>query len=103
MTIDEKLAALERCIEDFRWARGGPDSPERQTYDALKELSAELRARRGRAPSVAAVELERIITSAKVSRLAGGHVRRLAEEVIGRWHTIRQALDRYQELEEAQR
>ena len=44
MTVQEKLAAVERAIVSFRWARNDPESVAGRTYAALREVASEYRA-----------------------------------------------------------
>lgn len=85
----EKIGFIERMIAE---------EPGR-TYrnDILKAIAADLRGRLDGAPSVALVSLEQRMVS--LSRASGG--RRVgvqigvAEELVARWPTIKQALERF--------
>ena len=99
LTDAEKLIEIEALIEDFRYARNDPILQEHRTYLTLKSIAADLR---GRGPGVAGaaqVELQRVIDNAIAAKTGLGYdvnrLRRVAEELIGRWPTIRQALERF--------
>lgn len=100
MTPNEKLAAVERCIEDFRWTRDHQDLIEYQTYLAMCELAAEIRKGTQAAAGTARAELGRRIEDATRSKTMLGYsinaLRGIAEELIGRWPTVRAALEQFE-------
>lgn len=108
MTTQEKLHAVERCIEDFRWARSCPETVEHQTYTALKDIASELRARVDEAPNVAEHEIGRRVLAVTVAKSRhGGNVdgtmMALANEVLARWPVVGEALHRFANLAEVDR
>lgn len=98
MTLEDRIAAVERVIEDFRWARNEPGCVEHRTYAAMKEIAADLRGRRPLTASVAVSALQRRIDAANASKdergYQIGHLCGVAEELIGRWAAVRYALER---------
>ena len=101
MTPAEKLAAVERTIEDFRWTRDTDRTlVEYQTYLAMCEIAAELRKGVPTAAGPALAELQRRIDRVQATNTGLGFsitaLRSLAEEVIGRWSTIRRSLERFE-------
>lgn len=103
MTPEEKLAAVERCIEDFRWTRDNPedhDKIEYQTYLAMCEIAAELRKGVPTAAGPALTELQRRIDTIDRSKTEFGYsinaLKSAAEELVGRWPTVRAALERFE-------
>lgn len=99
-TIDEKLKVVERLIEEWRWARDG-HADQRQVYEVLKSIAKELGARRAGAPSVAEFELERRMAAVRASKTSLGYavpaMVGLAQELVGRWQTVVQALRSFEE------
>lgn len=112
MKLEEKLAAVERCIVDFRWARSagpaGPSALERHTYLALKEIAAELRAAKPAVPGETRALLEREVVRALASKTPlgfnAGNLVAIGQLVVGRWleirHALREFADRQQATEE---
>lgn len=90
-TVEEKLAEVERLIEVNRG------------NDVLREVARDLRGRLLTAPSVAIVMLERRLNAVKARSVpAVGSGFRMSEalsgageELVARWPTIRQALERF--------
>jgi hypothetical protein len=99
LTDAETLLEIEALIESFRWARNDPTTPENKTYLALKAMADDLRGRQSENISTAQVELQKAIDAATKTKTGLGyeinHLRRIAEETIGRWPVIRQALERF--------
>lgn len=99
MTDQEVLEEIDRLIDERRHARPEPNSPDGRAYYALKAVAIDIRARQTDSISKA----ERILTGAVgvADRGRGpdgydmGHLRLLAEAVMGRWPTIQQALRFY--------
>lgn len=96
MTVQEQLQEVENLIGWLRWARGS-GAPEEKTYSALKQIAADLRGRLPGAASEAARELQRRIDAVKQARAASSNVpgplQGVAEELMGRWPTVRRALE----------
>lgn len=94
----EKLAAVEAVLRTYRDAPRG--SPERQQYDILKAVASDLRGRLEQAPSVSLVQIERSVVALQRARSPGapyplGPFVRVGEELIARWPTVKQALERF--------
>lgn len=97
--LPEKLAAVERLIEEFRWARNDPLNAEHATFITLKAIAADLRAQEPEAKSTALRELERrieAVNNAKAHGYIGGAMIGVGEELIGRWPVVRLALERFE-------
>lgn len=107
-TLQEKLRVVERLIEDFRF-KGRPETntAEFRTYEILKSIAADIRGRGESAPGIAEIELERRIARFRQAKTADGYAigptQMLASEIVARWPTIKQALERYGALEEIER
>ena len=99
ISTQDKIAAVERLIDDLRWSRNDPAVPEHATYQALKEIARDLRGRLPEAPGKALLALQRRLADAAASKTVLGFEQRalmgIGEEVIGRWPTVRQALERF--------
>ena len=95
--LQAQIDAVERLIEDLRWARGDPTAPEHVTYLAMKAVARDLRGRlEGKAGEARAAIGSRIadaVRSATVLGYRDSHMIGLAQEVIGRWPTIEFALE----------
>lgn len=91
-TTQEKLAEVERLIEEERRMTG-------RRNEVLRSIGADLRGRLEDAPTVTLVELERRMVGVVRSKRGGhyddGNMIGLAQEVVGRWTSIRQALERF--------
>lgn len=102
-STDEKLKVVEGLIERLRWARDVDPTafPERRDYEVLKSIASELRARREGVPGVAEVALERRMAAVRASRTdlgyGNGQLVGLAQELVGRWETVVQALQVFEE------
>lgn len=102
MTPAEKLAAVERTIEDFRWTREHEHHGliEYQTYLSMCEIAAELRKGVPTAAGPALTELQRRVDRVQATNTGTGFsitaLKSLAEEAIGRWATIRRALELFE-------
>jgi hypothetical protein len=64
-----------------------------EVTQALKALAAEIRGRQPESISAAVMVLQRGIDRCRETGHDPGHLQNLGEEVIGRWHTIRRALN----------
>jgi hypothetical protein len=64
-----------------------------EVTQALKALAAEIRGRQPESISAALVVLQRGIDNCREFGHEPGHLQNLGEEVIGRWHIIRNALN----------
>jgi len=97
MTLEEQLQEIEVLIEDFRWARAEAGAPEEQTYRALKEIAKDICGRLPGAANGALTALQRRIDAAVRGRMLVGYdagaLRGIGEELIGRWPTVRRALE----------
>ena len=102
MTLEDKIAAVERLLDDFRDWRNAPEAVEHQTWLALKEIAKDLRGRAPEAPGEALQALQRRIADAAATKTGNGGIgfdpgalAGIGQEVIGRWPTVRQALERF--------
>lgn len=101
LTDEDVLEEVDRLIDLHRHARPEPNSQDGHTYRVLKAIAVDIRARQTDAISKA----EHILTGAVGVAERGrgpdgyemGHMRMLAEAVMGRWPTIQQALRFYYE------
>lgn len=100
ITIQEKLAAVQRLLEDLRHARNDPMLPEYATFHAMRAIASDLMARLPGNPEATRRALGKRIADAVRSRTPDGylqsHARGLAEELVGRWPVIEQALERFE-------
>lgn len=102
ISIEEKLAAIERAINVARRCDRPPGSLAQQHYEALKEIGKDLRARGEFPRSNTLGELARLLQRAKDAPRDGqffnsGKMIAVANFVVGRWATISQALERFGE------
>lgn len=100
-TTLEKLNEVERLIELGRPVRGATGSPDNYRQEIFKAIALDLRARLEGKPTEVLVELERRATAVHRSRTALGYdahaLRGLAEGVMTRWPTVKQALEQFEE------
>jgi len=89
------LTRIESLIVHFRHARNEPGTEEHETYLALKQAAEDLRARN--AIMIRSTERELLIAIGRADddreerqsrHYAPGHLRAIAELLIGRWHTV---------------
>lgn len=99
--LPERLAEVEALILDFRWARNSPQVPEHATYCVLKLIAADLRGRFPGTASAVLRALEAKIVRADAAKTSlgydAGHLRAIAETLIGRWPVVRLALAKFAE------
>lgn len=101
-TTSEKLAEVERAIRGAKFGHNDLD------VDILKAVALDLRARLANAPTVALSIIESRVLSAKRARVNGGNyppgpMIGIAEEIIGRFPVIKQALEMLDAKIEAER
>ncbi len=99
MNTDEKIAAIEEMIVAMRWARQYPGHPEHKQLEALKEVAAELRARKPELHGSTRHEIGALVALAVRQPEADGRYRDsylvgIGQRVIGRWRVIEFALER---------
>lgn len=98
ISLEDQIAAVNRLIEDLRWARSDPKVPEHATYNAMKQIAVDLAARQpGKAGEARASIGSRIADAVRTKTALGysiRHMQGIAEEVIGRWPVIEYALER---------
>lgn len=96
-SIDEKLAAVEGLIPLYRQI--GRATNDGGTYEALKAIAADLRARRDFPRSDAQRELHRALLQVNGMRGADGYnvdsLIYLAQALNNRWPLVSQALERF--------
>lgn len=102
LTEAEALAEIEVLIEDFRAYRSSPTQPEHVTYLALKMAADDLRGRMKGKPCDARAALQNAVERMQASKtplgFEQGHMRAVAQVVVGHWATIRQALERFEKV-----
>lgn len=102
VTTQQKLAAVERLLDDLRWARGG-NAPEAETYDALLAIAVDLRAETpqevGRVLQAMADQVDRARRGkARLGFYNIGNAQTITEALCGRWwSTVKKALERFEE------
>jgi len=109
MTNEEKLAAVERTIEDFRWTRDEDARTsegahrEYQTYLAMCELAKELRKGVPAKACQAMIDLQGMMDAVNTTLTPLGFsinaLRHLAEALIAHWPTVRKALEQFEKEE----
>ncbi len=96
-STQEKLDLIEQMIEELRKAAFAEDDYQRLRI--IRAVAADLRGRLDGTPSVALAELDRRIGFAQRSKTRHGYENGalvgIAEELIGRWATVKQALERF--------
>lgn len=96
-TTDEKMAALEKLIETLRRTANGVEDNER--IRIMGAIATDLRARINAAPTVALTQIERRMTAVMRHKTRLGYetgtMVGFAEEVIGRWSVVKQALEKF--------
>jgi hypothetical protein len=101
VTRRQKLAAVERLLDDLRWARGGK-APEAETYDALLAIAVDLRAETpeeaGRVLRAMTDQVDRARRGkARLGFYDVGHAQNITEALCGRWWpTVRKALEQFE-------
>ena len=98
-TTSEKLGQIERIIQMLR--RMAATENDEYQIDVIKSVAADLRGRLDSAPSIAVLELQRRIGAVYRRRAEDGDdydaMKGVGEELIGRWPTVRQALEQFGE------
>lgn len=98
ISSEEKLKVIEHFVEQWRDARDGDDPGERQVYLTLKAVADDLRAQPKATDTIH--RMDRAIRNAQDRKTstgyATGNLREIAELTIGRWPTIRQALEKFE-------
>lgn len=99
--IEDMLTAIDIEIAEARSARRDPGSAAHRHYEVLKAIAGDLRGRQALPRSNALGEMERAIFQAIRSKSSSGYddgkMNAIAQVVINKWHTIRQALERFGE------
>lgn len=108
-TLEQKLAAIERTIDQTREAmRSGaaPTDEEVAHYHALKAISVDIRARQALPRNEALGALEQELARMKASIVRGrpggydhGKMIGVANVLISKWPIVRQALERFKQEE----
>lgn len=100
-TVAEKIEVVDNLIESLRWTRSERATRSHVTYLILKAIAADLRGRAPEAAGEAQKSLYRRIEAAKRANNGRhydpGMMFGIAEELIGRWATVEQALERFGE------
>jgi hypothetical protein len=97
-TVEDQIGAVERLIEDLRWARNDPTVPEHRTYTILKSLATDLRARldgaSNRTLDALAFQVESATKAkARIGYVEVGHHQAVSECVMANWPVIKRALE----------
>jgi len=91
-------------LDDLRWSRSKPDVPEHATFNALKQIAADLTARLPGQPGKVRKALGLRIADAVRSKTALGydenHLVGIGENVIGEWPAIEYALEAVERMQE---
>jgi hypothetical protein len=94
-TAEQQVSELEGLLRDLRLGRRPTVSVE-----VLKSVVSDIQARFPEEPGDALRDLQRLLADAAASRTAlgwsAGSMQAIAQNVIGRWPTIRQALERFE-------
>jgi len=104
MTVStrQKLAAVERLLDDLRWSRG-TKAPEAETYDALLAIAVELRAQTpveaGRVLKAMTDQVQRARRGkSRLGFYDGGNAQTITEALCGRWWpTVERALQTFEQ------
>ena len=98
----EKLTTVELLIRDWRPGRSSSIKNENVTYLILKEIADDIRGRDPKRATETIIMWERAINNARRARdristggYPPGNLREVAEITIGRWPSIREALERF--------
>lgn len=92
------LAEIERLIVALRAARNlNPGTAERDTLDLLKWIAADMRGDTTAAIGEAQRQLQYALEAMKAAPEDPGKLRRVAEELVARWPTVRQALEFFED------
>lgn len=98
VTLEDQISAVHRLIEDLRWARNAHGRIEHFTYNAMKQIAADLEARLPGKPGEArSLVGSRIADAVRTKTKLGyslGKLTGIAETVIGCWPVIEYALER---------
>ena len=102
MKPEEKIAAVDRLLDELRFARSDPTYPEYVSYHALREIAADLRAKM---PAQIGVVRQALQFQTKVAKrhyaqhgcYAIGHAMTICEALCGKWGTtIEKALEHFE-------
>jgi hypothetical protein len=97
-TVEEQLDEVDALIRVFH--RGHPSRMSAHGVNVLKSIAADLRGRVPDAPEIARSELQRRINDMMRSKTVLGFERGamvgLAQELIGRWPTVKVALEKFE-------
>lgn len=102
LSLDDKIAAIDRVINLVRKWERPPGSSEQAQYEALKALAADLRGRQQLPRSQTLGELTRLMARMKAApredqAFARNYSTAIVNLVVGRWATISQALEQFGE------
>lgn len=101
VTLEQKLEAIEREINEARKARRDPGSEAHAHYEALKSIAGDIRARLElpRSQTLGAMErsLFQLVRSKTALGYDDGKMNAVAQVVVQKWPTIRMALEQYGE------
>jgi hypothetical protein len=100
ISIDDKIAVIDGVVGTYNWARKQPGTPEYNTLMVLKAIHADVRAQHPVRIGQSLAELTKRVDACKAHKRPDGNyelwaLQALAQEVIGRWSVIRQALEKY--------
>jgi hypothetical protein len=106
LTAAQKLAEIERMIEDLRWVRRTPGTPEGLSYRVLKAVALDLRARSQ--PSTQVFEAldfqvrSALKAKARLGYIEMGNHQAVSEALLAHWSTVSAALERFEETKKQQ-
>jgi hypothetical protein len=102
MIVADQIAAVEKALDDIRYARSDSTCPEHAAYNLLKEYAAELRAQTpGEISRVLAGMTDQVDRARRAKAQLGfyeiGNAQAICESVCGRWWAvIRRALEQFE-------
>ena len=96
-TTSEKLFTLEKMIETLR--RDAQTAGDQKRIKIIGAIASDIRAKMDNTPTVALIQIERRMTSVMRHKTKLGYDKGtligLADEVVGRWSVIKNALEKF--------
>lgn len=98
LNAETALAEIERLIVTFRYARNlEKGERERDMLDILKWIASDMRGDTTAAVGEAQRQLQYALEGLKASPEDPGKATRVAQELVARWPTVRQALEFFED------